>query len=106
MDVKTCRRCGVEKPVAMFHRNKASPDGYQPRCKHCVKQAQAERAATSSRPADDRRGHAQWEPWELDYLTKNPALTAGQVARRLKRTAQAVRVARYRMAKLNRPHDE
>lgn len=32
---KTCRDCGLEKPLTEFHRNKGMKDGYAPNCKDC-----------------------------------------------------------------------
>lgn len=35
--MKTCKRCGIEKDVSAFHKNKRSPDGLEHRCKECRK---------------------------------------------------------------------
>jgi hypothetical protein len=32
---KVCSKCGVEKGVGAFHRNKRRPDGFQAYCKEC-----------------------------------------------------------------------
>lgn len=34
--MKTCRTCGISKPLGDFHRLAKSADGHQPRCKDCV----------------------------------------------------------------------
>jgi len=34
---KSCRDCGVEKPLAHFYKHGAMPDGYLNKCKDCVK---------------------------------------------------------------------
>lgn len=34
--MKTCSKCGIEKPLDHFHKRKASIDGLQPKCKACV----------------------------------------------------------------------
>jgi hypothetical protein len=33
--LKTCRRCGIEKPLSEFHKRKPSKDGYAIYCKLC-----------------------------------------------------------------------
>ncbi len=35
---KRCSRCGEEKPLQMFHKNKNARDGFQSKCKPCVSQ--------------------------------------------------------------------
>lgn len=37
--VKKCIKCGVEKPVAEFNKDKNKKDGLDPRCKICAKAA-------------------------------------------------------------------
>lgn len=32
---KKCSRCGVEKPLSEFHKNRSSKDGLQNYCKQC-----------------------------------------------------------------------
>lgn len=34
-DLKECAHCGIEKPLAEFHRRADTPDGLQYRCKDC-----------------------------------------------------------------------
>ena len=34
--IKTCFKCGVEKPLASFPKRKTSSDGYRKDCKSCV----------------------------------------------------------------------
>lgn len=36
---KTCSRCGASKPLSAFHRNNATSDGLQSRCKDCHNEA-------------------------------------------------------------------
>ena len=33
---KACRVCGVVKPLADYHRNRARPDGHRTECKDCA----------------------------------------------------------------------
>lgn len=35
--MKTCSKCGEEKSLAQFYRNKSAPDGYRADCKLCLK---------------------------------------------------------------------
>lgn len=39
LDLKVCKKCGNEKPLSEFNRNKKSPDGYRQVCKECAKMA-------------------------------------------------------------------
>lgn len=40
--MKTCSKCGIEKPLDGFHRLTKSPDGRRPRCKSCMSAYYAE----------------------------------------------------------------
>jgi ferredoxin len=35
VSIKTCRRCGQEKPVAEFYQHRLTRDGYDSHCKSC-----------------------------------------------------------------------
>jgi hypothetical protein len=35
MQMKKCSKCGIEKPLTEFHKNKKSKDGHENRCKTC-----------------------------------------------------------------------
>lgn len=50
MTTKTCSKCGKEKPADEFYKNKLSKDGYEWRCKECVK------AATRRREQENPEG--------------------------------------------------
>lgn len=41
--MKTCTKCGVEKPLEGFHRRAASKDGFQPRCRGCRNESRKKR---------------------------------------------------------------
>jgi hypothetical protein len=43
MDTKKCSKCGIEKGVQEFSKQKASKDGLQPKCKSCVAEYDLER---------------------------------------------------------------
>lgn len=65
--MKTCRKCGVVKPLSEYHVNKSYRDGLQGKCKTCVRDYQqtnrpaiaakerAWRAANTDHVADRRR---------------------------------------------------
>lgn len=36
-DIKVCSKCGTEKPLTEFHRNRSRPSGYASWCKACKK---------------------------------------------------------------------
>ena len=36
METKTCSKCGEEKPLDEYHKNKGRKDGYQYECKKCA----------------------------------------------------------------------
>lgn len=38
---KTCIKCGVEKPVTAFNKNKQNKDGLNGKCKDCMKEYRA-----------------------------------------------------------------
>jgi len=41
-DLKTCKKCGIEKAVELFSKNKRRKDGLQDHCKACIKIRDAE----------------------------------------------------------------
>jgi hypothetical protein len=52
--VKTCKVCGVEKPLDDFYANKGSRDGHRPECKACNLAARRAKYAENPRPYIDR----------------------------------------------------
>lgn len=38
MDTKVCTKCGIEKPLEQFHKNKTNKDWLHWRCKECMKE--------------------------------------------------------------------
>ena len=40
-ETKRCSKCGVEKPLSEFHRDKTHKDGYHNQCKECKKKYRA-----------------------------------------------------------------
>lgn len=49
MRTKECSGCGREKPLADFHRRRASPDGLNNRCTECVREYQRRRTDNKRR---------------------------------------------------------
>lgn len=54
--MKTCAKCGEEKPRSEYHKKKSTRDGLQPKCKACVRAYQLE---WSARP-DVRQRQREW----------------------------------------------
>jgi len=71
--MKTCSKCGAEKPVAAFSRDRSKPDGRYPRCKAC-------NAATKERRA------AYGQAWRLLHPERVNALNAKRHAAKRQRT--------------------
>lgn len=44
--VKRCSRCGKEKPLSEFHKNKTMADGLHYYCKDCVRDIQSKKCST------------------------------------------------------------
>lgn len=68
MDMKTCSKCGVEKELGEFHRNKNTKDGRTVRCKTCAI------AATLAWARDNPEKHvAHGMAWEKAHPQKASA---------------------------------
>jgi len=52
--VKTCRDCGIDKPLDQFYANRGSRDGHRPECKSCNLAARRAKYAENPRPYIDR----------------------------------------------------
>lgn len=37
MKTKICTKCGIEKELSEFYKDKSKPDGHRPNCKECIK---------------------------------------------------------------------
>jgi 5-methylcytosine-specific restriction endonuclease McrA len=70
--VKECTKCGENKPLAAFHRNRARADGYHARCKACRNADQKQWTAMNPDYMNQwRRDHPTWE---RDYYRENREL--------------------------------
>lgn len=57
--MKTCKKCGIEKPLEEFWRNSAHADGKHPSCKQCGGEYQ--RQYKRDHPEVQRRARKKWE---------------------------------------------
>lgn len=48
MNTKICNECNLEKPLSEFHKNKNAPDGFQYKCKDCIKKYQMSKSFTNN----------------------------------------------------------
>lgn len=82
--VKRCSRCGEEKPLAEFHRNRRRQDGLQVRCREC-NIAGAKRFHAEN-PDHCRTRIGQWirrvdernKRQALEYLRAHPCVDCGE----------------------------
>lgn len=63
-----CPRCGLEKPLTEFHRDKTKKSGHKSHCKGCVKNIPG-RAEYQKRYRDEHREHCR--EWEAQYRENN-----------------------------------
>lgn len=74
--VKRCNKCGTEKALEAFAREKAAPDGRRYTCKECENTQRRERASVNATPrsVDDcekpRRGYARYCPMHAARLRR------------------------------------
>lgn len=71
---KKCAKCGCEKPITLFHRKSASPDGLQGWCKSCQSESNRKRysrrkeiskTTAQCAPCDANSSFAQMQPREI-----------------------------------------
>ncbi len=58
MNTKVCNKCGTEKQISEFHKNRTKPDGLQCHCKECKRVAKAE--WRSANPEKSKETDAMW----------------------------------------------
>lgn len=91
--MKTCTRCGTEKPFTEFPRRSASKDGYAAGCKACVNEAkqviywlkEGERAKHIARATKNKRERCSRDPsykraWNLWLSTRDRTHIPGWVS--------------------------
>lgn len=107
-DLRNCSKCGVEKPLADFHRDKAAKDGRSARCKVCAIQAtkkwiganreraRASVAASKARNADRVRAENR------RYREKNKEQILTRMREFKARNRERIRVEAREWARLRR----
>lgn len=76
MDLKTCRRCGTEKPLSEFHKDSGNKDGRCSYCKECNKaKTRAWSAANKGRVQEHTRKRAEQGKFRDYNLRKKYGLT-------------------------------
>jgi len=76
--IKTCFKCGAEKPLTEFYKHPQMGDGHLNKCKTCTKaDVHAYRHESPNRAKvleyDRRRGSRQGLDYLREYRSKNPA---------------------------------
>lgn len=101
-EAKRCTYCGITKPLTHYTRRHASKDGHAARCRPCLYAAHAIyrlRAHENPRIRDHSRLYTPWEDWEYQLVARYPDLEPRMIAPALKRSPQAVREARKKIAR-------
>ena len=72
MAVKTCSKCGLEKPLDGFHKNKARPDKVETYCKDCNNARLREKYSKDPKKkiAKTREYHLAHPEWSKETLRK------------------------------------
>jgi len=78
--IKTCKKCGESKPVAMFSKNRRRKSGLQDHCKACIKIRDAENYENNPDKfaswSKDRRLRVRKQVFE--YLLTHPCIECGE----------------------------
>ena len=72
--MKSCSRCGVDKPLSEFYANSASGDGFTSACKVCMSADQKARRErlNASRPPDWKKKTADMTAYLKEWKKANP----------------------------------
>lgn len=78
--LKTCKKCGEDKPYEMFAKNRRRKDGYQDWCRACIKVRDAEQYANNKDRfaswSKNRRLSVRKQVFE--YLLTHPCVECGE----------------------------
>jgi hypothetical protein len=69
--MKKCSKCGIEKSLTEFHKNKGSKDGHRSECKSCTKQQKAEWYVQNKERI--KQQHAEWYAQNKEKIKKQKA---------------------------------
>lgn len=93
-EMKRCSRCGEEKPLEAFHRNRGMPDGRQRRCAACINsimRARRRAAGVAARPTYPDLKSRDW----LIQKHVREMMTSTEIAMELGCSAETVRSAMH-----------
>ena len=78
--LKTCKKCGEEKSIAQFAKNRRRKDGHQDNCRSCIKVRDAEQYKNNKEKfaswSKDRRVRVRTQVFE--YLLTHPCIECGE----------------------------
>lgn len=69
--MKPCTRCGTEKPLDEYHRNKRKKDGRDPDCKACASARRARPEAKAQRAEYRAANRVRIADWRATYYAEN-----------------------------------
>lgn len=98
--MKTCFKCGVEKPLDEFYAHRAMADGHLGKCKTCAKLDVRTHRATTNRPREYDRERAvlphriantvkQCRTWRAEHPDGYKAHSSAAYAQRVGKLAKA-----------------
>jgi len=72
--MKKCTKCGIEKPLTEFHKDKNKKDGHRSHCKSCIKKYYAENKEKRAKYyAENKEKRAKWRAENKEKIAKSKA---------------------------------
>ena len=72
--MKKCTKCGIEKPLTEFHKDKNKKDGHRSHCKSCIKKYCAENKEKRAKYyAENKEKRAKWRAENKEKIAKSKA---------------------------------